>query len=115
MSLKNSLMKAKYVSWPSCSASAGTALTYALPWPYSHGYIDVMKTIAAGKFKDVCLKTLDDVAETRTPVVITKRGRPVATLVPYVAPMTRRSLADSVVREVGDPYGTGERWDADAS
>ncbi len=64
-----------------------------------------MKTIAAGKFKDICLKTLDDVAETRTPVVITKRGRPVAT----------RSLAGSVVREVGDPYGTGERWDADAS
>ncbi len=74
-----------------------------------------MKTIAAGKFKDVCLKTLDEVAETRTPVVITKRGQPVATLVPYVAPMTRRSLAGSVVREVGDPYGTGERWDADAS
>jgi len=26
-----------------------------------------------------------------------------------------RSLAGSVVREVGDPYGTGEEWDADAS
>ncbi len=74
-----------------------------------------MKKIAAGKFKDICLETLDDVAETRTPVVITKRGRPVATLVPYVAPMATRSLAGSVVREVGDPYGTGERWDADAS
>ena len=74
-----------------------------------------MKTIAAGKFKDVCLKTLDDVAKTRTPVVITKRGRPVATLVPYLAPTKQRSLAGSVVREIGDPYGTGERWDADAS
>jgi antitoxin (DNA-binding transcriptional repressor) of toxin-antitoxin stability system len=74
-----------------------------------------MKTIAAGKFKDVCLKTLDDVAKTRTPVVITKRGRPVATLVPYLVPTTQRSLAGSVVREIGDPYGIGERWDADAS
>jgi len=74
-----------------------------------------MKTIAAGKFKDVCLKTLDEVAETRAPVVITKRGRPVATLVPYIAPTTQPSLAGSVLREVGDPYGTGERWDADAS
>ena len=37
-----------------------------------------VKTIAAGKFKDVCLKTLDEVAKTRTPLVITKRGRPVA-------------------------------------
>jgi antitoxin (DNA-binding transcriptional repressor) of toxin-antitoxin stability system len=74
-----------------------------------------MKTIAAGKFKDVCLKTLDEVAETRAPVVITKRGRPVATLVPYIAPTTQPSLAGSVLSEVGDPYGTGERWDADAS
>ena len=86
-----------------------------MTWPYGHGYIGIVKTIAAGKFKDVCLKTLDDVARTRTPVVITKRGRPVAMLVPYVAPMTSRSLAGSVVREVGDPYGTGERWDADTS
>ena len=74
-----------------------------------------VKVIAAGKFKDVCLKTLDDVARTRTPVVITKRGRPVAKLVPYLTPTTRRSLAGSVVREVGDPFGTGESWDADAS
>ena len=86
-----------------------------MPWPYGHGNIGIVKTIAAGKFKDVCLKTLDDVARTRTPVVITKRGRPVATLVPYLTPTTRRSLAGSVVREVGDPFGTGESWDADAS
>lgn len=74
-----------------------------------------MVTIAAGKFKDVCLKLLDEVATTRAPVVITKRGRPVAKLVPFVAPDERSSLAGSVVREVGDPYGTDERWDADAS
>ena len=76
-----------------------------------------MKSIAAGKFKDVCLKTLDEVAKTKTAVVITKRGRPLATLVPYVQPNRSASLAGSVVREVGDPYGTGERWttDGDAS
>ncbi len=74
-----------------------------------------MKAIAAGKFKDVCLKTLDEVARTRTPVIITKRGLPVATLVPYLAPTTPRSLAGSVVKEDGDPFGTGESWDADAS
>lgn len=74
-----------------------------------------MKSIAAGRFKDVCLKTLDDVAKTRTPVLITKRGRPVAKLVPYIAPGRRASLAGSVLKEVGDPFGTGETWDADAS
>lgn len=73
-----------------------------------------MKSIAAGKFKDVCLKTLDDVAATRTPIVITKRGRPVATLVPYVA-RKLGTLAGSVLSEAGDPFSTGEGWDADAS
>ena len=72
-----------------------------------------MQTIAAGKFKDVCLKMLDEVAATRTPVVITKRGKPLAQLVPYVAPDRVRSLAGSVLRETGDPYGTGEQWDAE--
>ena len=67
------------------------------------------------RFKDVCLKTLDEVATTRTQVVITKWGRPVAKLVPYLAPTTRRDLVGSVLREVGDPYRTGEQWDADAS
>ena len=74
-----------------------------------------MRTIAAGKFKDVCLKTLDDVAKTKTPVVITKRGHPIAKLVPYAKPTPRRSLAGSVLKEVGDPFSTGERWNADAS
>ena len=72
-----------------------------------------MRTIAAGKFKDVCLKMLDEVAITRTPVVITKRGKPLAQLVPYVAPDRVRSLAGSIIRETGDPYGTGEQWDTD--
>ena len=74
-----------------------------------------MRTIAAGKFKDVCLKTLDDVAKTRTPVVITKRGQPIAKLVPCVAQTSRRGLAGSILKEVGDPFGTGETWNADAS
>ena len=80
-------------------------------WPWLYGH---MKSMAAGKFKDVCLKTLDEVAATKTPVVITKRGRPVAKLVPYVAPSSTGTLAGSVVREAGDPYGTGTSWDSDA-
>ena len=74
-----------------------------------------MKTLAAGKFKDVCLKMLDDVASTRTSVVITKRGRPVAVLAPYRAPGRKRDLAGSVLKEVGDLFSAGERWDADRS
>ncbi len=73
-----------------------------------------MKSIAAGKFKNICLRTLDEVATTRTTIVITKRGRPVAKLVPYIRPARKGGLAGSVLKEVGDPFGTGERWDADA-
>ena len=36
----------------------------------------------AGEFKSRCLKVMDQVRATRQPVVITKRGRPVAKLVP---------------------------------
>ena len=40
------------------------------------------KTIPAGAFKQGCLRILDEVAETHREVVITKRGKPVAKLVP---------------------------------
>ena len=74
-----------------------------------------MKTMAAGKFKDVCLKTLDEVARTKVSVVITKRGRAVAKLVPCGPPAASRGLKGSVLKEVSDPFGTGEAWDANAS
>ena len=89
--------------------------TATLTWLYGHGYICLMKTIGAGKFKDQCLQLLDDVARTRSVVVITKRGRPVARLVPCPPPAKARTLAGSVLQETGDPYGTGEVWHADAS
>jgi prevent-host-death family protein len=71
-----------------------------------------MKTMGAGQFKDRCLKTLDEVARTRSTVVITKRGRPVAKLVPCDRAHAR-SLTGSILRESGDPFSTGERWNAD--
>jgi prevent-host-death family protein len=40
------------------------------------------QTIGAGEFKARCLKLMDEVAEARTEIVITKHGRPVARLVP---------------------------------
>jgi prevent-host-death family protein len=41
-----------------------------------------MKTMAAGEFKAKCLKVMDRVNKTREPVLITKKGKPVAKLVP---------------------------------
>jgi prevent-host-death family protein len=41
-----------------------------------------MKTMGAGEFRSRCLKIMDQVQKTREPVIITKRGKPVAKLVP---------------------------------
>jgi prevent-host-death family protein len=41
-----------------------------------------MKTIAAGEFKARCLRIMEDVRTKRTPVLITKRGKPLAKLAP---------------------------------
>jgi prevent-host-death family protein len=41
-----------------------------------------MKTVPAGKFKVHCLSIMDEVQAKREAVVITKRGKPVAKLVP---------------------------------
>jgi prevent-host-death family protein len=41
-----------------------------------------MKKMAAGTFKVHCLKVMDEVQSKRESVLITKRGKPVAKLVP---------------------------------
>lgn len=43
-----------------------------------------MKTMSAAAFKATCLEVLDRVAETHQGVVVTKRGKPVARVVPLV-------------------------------
>ena len=40
------------------------------------------KYIAAAEFKANCLRLIDEVAQQRRPLIITKRGKPVAKLVP---------------------------------
>ncbi|MFZ1940174.1 MAG: type II toxin-antitoxin system Phd/YefM family antitoxin [Terracidiphilus sp.] len=42
-------------------------------------------TVPAGEFKAKCLKLIDEVAEKRKPIVITKYGKPVAQVVPMPA------------------------------
>ena len=40
------------------------------------------KTVQASVFKATCLDLMDEVAESRIPVVVTKHGRPVVKVVP---------------------------------
>ena len=79
-------------------------------WPWLHWCHEVNR---CREFKDRCLKILDDVTQP-TAVVVTKRGRPVARVVPF-ADAKKGTLIGSVLKEVGDPFGTGDSWDADRS
>ena len=45
-----------------------------------------MKEISAAIFKAQCLTLMEDVRSTRRPIVITKRGKPIAKLVPLDEP-----------------------------
>ena len=70
--------------------------------------------IAAGDFKARCLKLLDEVAETREPLVITKHGKAVAKLVPM--PPNQElfgALAGSVLAEGDILSPLDNDWDAD--
>jgi len=42
-----------------------------------------MKTMAITKFKEYALKIVDQVSKSNESVVITKRGKPLAELIPY--------------------------------
>ena len=53
------------------------------------------RTIPAGRFKAECLAPLDRVAEAGDVYVVTKRGRPIAEVVP-IRPRRPRSLRGSV-------------------
>jgi prevent-host-death family protein len=57
------------------------------------------RTISASQFKARCLAMLDEVAATGEEVVVTKRGRAVARVLPVAQP---ESLRGSVVFNVGD-------------
>ncbi len=79
-----------------------------------HVSLDLMPNeIKASEFKATCLALLDEVADHRAEYVITKRGRPVAKLVPIDEPM---SVAGSVRILVDDEdllFTTGEAWTSD--
>jgi len=74
-----------------------------------------MKEISASEFKAKCLALLDDVGDEG--IVITKRGKPVAKLVP-IKPPTSAHLIGALKGELrvdpdDDLFSTGIRWNAE--
>ena len=72
--------------------------------------------ISAGRFKAQCLKLMDEVQARHGEVVITKRGRPVARLVPYEeTPVPVHGFMKDTVAFVGDVISPLDvKWDADS-
>jgi prevent-host-death family protein len=73
-------------------------------------------TVMASRFKAECLSLLDKVERTRVSIVVTKRGRPVARLVPLDNGYATRETHGSVQLLVAEDeayYCTGETWEVD--
>lgn len=73
-----------------------------------------MRTMNATDFKATCLRVLDTVAETRQGVVVTKRGKPVARVVPMVnRPDDIVGAMRGTIKIHGDIIGpVGVKWKA---
>jgi prevent-host-death family protein len=72
----------------------------------------VMKQLSASKFKEQCLALLDRVDPEG--IVVTKRGKPVAKLIPFGADSA--DLIGSLkgkLRIKGEILSTGIKWDAE--
>ena len=72
-----------------------------------------MKEIGAAKFKEQCLALLDQLDADG--LIVTKRGKPVARVLPYESESA--DLIGSLQHKIevrGDLFTTGLRWDADA-
>jgi prevent-host-death family protein len=75
-----------------------------------------MKTMPAGQFKSQCLKLMDTVQRTRRPITITKRGKPVAKLVPVEEEkgewLGRLKGRMRIVGDIESPIDPPEAWES---
>ena len=72
-----------------------------------------MRKIAAGEFKARCLALMEDVRSTREPIVITKRGKPVAKLVPVESKKDDWiGRLEGVIRILGDIESPIDEWES---
>lgn len=75
-----------------------------------------MKTISASEFRTRCSAVVNEVYRTREPVLITRRGKPVARLVPAGKPGKFIGRLEGIFKIVGDiesPVVPPEAWEYD--
>jgi prevent-host-death family protein len=71
------------------------------------------RTIAASTFKAECLALLDEVAASGQTIVVTKRGKPVARVVPVEPPPSLLGSVTILVEDEELLFSTGDRWNAE--
>lgn len=72
-----------------------------------------MRSIAASEFQAKCLALLDEVAETREGLVVTKRGKPVAKVVPAVPSRSLIGTAQQLLSDEELIQPLYENWEPD--
>lgn len=72
------------------------------------------RRIQATTFKATCLSLLDEVADTGDELIVTKRGKPVARIVPIAAPDRIEKSVILLSTDEADYFSTGEAWHAEA-
>jgi prevent-host-death family protein len=71
------------------------------------------REVQASQFKAQCLGLLDEVAATGQPIVVTKRGKPVAQVVPVDEPPSLRGTVKILVSEEELLAPIDEVWDVE--
>jgi len=71
------------------------------------------RRIKASEFKARCLALLDEVARSRSSIVVTKHGVPVARVVPLAEDVPTLGSVVLLAEDDVAYYSTGESWDAD--
>jgi len=71
-----------------------------------------MESLTVSKFKATCLAVVEAVAKSKKPVIITKRGKPIAELIPYEEETGQAPLKDTVafMGDIISPV-TAEDWE----
>jgi prevent-host-death family protein len=72
-----------------------------------------METLSVSQFKATCLSVLDQVSRQKKKVLITKRGKPIAEIIPVAGPGEKISLKDTVtfMGDIISPVAV-EDWEA---
>jgi prevent-host-death family protein len=76
----------------------------------------VMKEVAISEFKAKCLALLDQVQKTKKPILVTRRGRPVAEVVPPTVARSNDwigSMKDEmeIVGDIVSPASEPDDWE----